>query len=313
MLKYFTYALVLTSLLVNLGCSKDGSSDSSGPVYTGKSTAAIITNENGKEIVTGTLSSDDSDNLSKVFNAANLETTQSEAFYKIAENIALTTKHLNESSSYFSAATETISGNCGGTAKINSSSETNVEITFSNFCDTDEFNTSGAKFSGKMSMSISGNDSRFQMSMALTNFSVVGKSNNVAVDMLMAGSMTMVVTSDETFSLTMTLVTQDNLTSQVSKSENFKIFLSGGDTITISGRMYDPEHGFVDLTTESPIKLNSVGEITSGELKATGLDSSATLAFEDDTFILSVDEDDDGTAESTETGTLESLGINSFV
>lgn len=299
-------AILFFTVVLVIGCSGGGSSGG-GPVYTGKTTPALITEENGKEIVVNSMESKESKQLGSVFGAAEVEDTSISYHYNVATNIASVVEKLNLSPDYYSAASETLTGNCGGTATVNSSSDTGATVTFSNFCDTASFDTSGATFTGAMSVSFSDAG----LSMTISNFSVKGTIDGVLVDVLMSG--TMVMSFDTDISITMSLITQDNISKQTSKIENFTLAVNSAGDTTIEGRIYFAKYGYVDLETVIPLEFSFTSGFSNGTLKASGSNgSNASISFSGNTYTLTIDIDGDGVADSTETGENASLDLAAF-
>jgi len=77
---------------------------------------------------------------------------------------------------------------------------------------------------------------------------------------------------------------------------------AGGDSVTIEGRFYHPDHGYVDVTTPTPFVVAS-GDSTplSGQLVVTGSNGSQArlTVLSSTTFQVEIDADGDGTDEST--------------
>ncbi len=77
---------------------------------------------------------------------------------------------------------------------------------------------------------------------------------------------------------------------------------AGSENVTITGRVFHPLHGYVDVTTPQPLVVVTGEDYpSSGEFVVTGAtNSSARLtALSATTFQLDVDEDGDGTYETT--------------
>jgi hypothetical protein len=81
----------------------------------------------------------------------------------------------------------------------------------------------------------------------------------------------------------------------------------GNENVTITGRVYHPLHGYVDVTTTQPLVVTSQDDYpSSGELVVTGAGNShgRITAVSATTFQVDVDEDGDGIYE-TAIGTFE--------
>ena len=119
----------------------------------------------------------------------------------------------------------------------------------------------------------------------------------------MSGSISMSV-GTSSFSMLMDVLLQDNATGEVVWINNFSITASenlSSIDITISGRIYHPDHGYVDFVTIQPIRVNDADiNASSAEMTITGANGSiARLTVIDNTqYRLEVDEDGDGTNEA---------------
>ena len=110
--------------------------------------------------------------------------------------------------------------------------------------------------------------------------------------------------------LTVDMLFKDNATTKVYKLENFAISRTTTigtvpfDDITITGRYYDPDEGYIDLSTPSTLRVINNGEWpSSGSLRGTGNNSSAILSEQSNTtYQLDVDTDGNGSVDFTENG-----------
>jgi len=116
---------------------------------------------------------------------------------------------------------------------------------------------------------------------------------------------------------------RDNNTKLVYKTEKLVITLTAGANYSdanISGRYYDPQYGYVDISTPTPLRINDGNYWpSSGVLKAigaagtltetTGINTSAsfTALSNPTTYQLDVDTDGDGAADITTTGLWSAL------
>ena len=115
---------------------------------------------------------------------------------------------------------------------------------------------------------------------------------------------------DNDIVLTIDMLFKDNATTKVYKLENFRIAQSSTidtisyEDITIDGRYYDPDEGYVDLSTPTTIRIiNNDQWPSSGSLRGTGNSSSATITAQSNTtYQLDVDSDGNGSVDSTESG-----------
>ena len=115
---------------------------------------------------------------------------------------------------------------------------------------------------------------------------------------------------DKDIVITLNMLFKDNVTSKVYKLEDFTITRStvngaiSYDDISLAGRFYDPDEGYISLSTLSTLRVINKGDWpSSGSLRAAGDQSSATLtAQSNSTYRLDVDIDGDGNLDSTDNG-----------
>jgi hypothetical protein len=115
-----------------------------------------------------------------------------------------------------------------------------------------------------------------------------------------------------TTTIELNCVLRDDTTKVAYKIQNFNIALTNGAghvDADISGRYYDPEQGYVDITTPTPLRINA-GDYwpSSGAFHATGdNDAAAFTALSNTTYQLDIDSNDDGTPDVTTTGAWSEL------
>lgn len=122
-----------------------------------------------------------------------------------------------------------------------------------------------------------------------------------------------------TETLTINMVTRDDLSGDTSKAENFvaiavfdNIFFPSFYTETISGRVFDSIHGYVDITTVTPLIFNSINQFfpDSGQLRLTGASNSSirVTAVSAMLVLLELDLNGDSTYDTTATLKWTDLG-----
>jgi len=116
----------------------------------------------------------------------------------------------------------------------------------------------------------------------------------------------------ERYTITANIVSQDKSTGKTTKTEPLAIMneerltsTSTSLTMIVSGRVFDPDHGYVDITTPTPLFFDTVTQLfpNSGQMLLTGTGNrsvrvtalSATLAT------LALDLDGNGVPENTAT------------
>ena len=107
-------------------------------------------------------------------------------------------------------------------------------------------------------------------------------------------------------------VLRDNGTKLAYKFENFNISLTNGSGYVdadITGRYYDPNDGYLDISTSTPLRIVGTDYWpTSGILKGAGDHDAATLTAQSNTsYQLDIDSNNDGAPDITTTGAWSGL------
>lgn len=110
-----------------------------------------------------------------------------------------------------------------------------------------------------------------------------------------------IATNTET--LTVNMVTRDNMSSEMAKAENLivvdvynNLFFPSSYTETITGRMFDSVHGYVDVTTVVPLVFSSINQLFpgNGQLLFTGAASARIRVTTLSAVLVKVELDLDG-------------------
>lgn len=100
---------------------------------------------------------------------------------------------------------------------------------------------------------------------------------------------------------TIDVVMRDNVQQKTYWVNHYVMVLTYGTTVdtgTLSGRYYDPDYGFVDITTMTPLTIPNTSLPTGGVVLFSGSASKAKLTFNSDqTTLLELDANNDGTYE----------------
>ena len=197
-----------------------------------------------------------------------------------------------------------LEGSCGGSAILsitadNAVGEFSGSITYNEFCEENEITSGEITFSG----AIDPDTLEFaSFTMVFDNLIVTGNNESFTT----TGQLTASITGSTTHTA-LDIIFEDNLTGQSVWFNNFTIDTTasevGGFTeITMAGQYYDWVHGFVTVTTVSPLRVIGSDEWPSGgEYILQGDNSSARIVvLSNTTFELSVDEDGDGNYDYTE-------------
>ena len=278
---YKKIVLLSSAILLNACLFGDGNENS--PVhYNGKTTPAEITKENGKEIATNGLSNQSLGGASANIDLVAVEPSIDSNFKSSKVSIVPVTvkiaqlfkeslgnpDNLNAASIGVAAAITTASGTCGGTYVLDRSESNNdFFATFENYCE------GSTTISG--SMSVTGNTFSYSQL----------RIRSVEYDVSMNGSMTFdTINPGNTGSMSFVanMDFRDNITNTTGRLEEYTITANIGDTdffITINGRIYHSDYGYVDITTITPLSFDSSTLELTGEIRFVGQNSAVTLKF----------------------------------
>ena len=115
-----------------------------------------------------------------------------------------------------------------------------------------------------------------------------------------------------TTTIKLNCILKNDTTKAAYKVENFDIALTNGagyvDAI-LSGRYYDPDQGYIDITTPTSLHINGTDYWPSnGVFHATGNNDAATFtALSNTTYQLDIDSNNDGSPDITTTGAWSDL------
>jgi len=276
---YKKIVLLSSAILLNACLFGDGNENS--PVhYNGKTTPAEITKENGKEIAANGLSNQSLGGTSAVFNSLDSDEQRSQvSIVPISVKIAQIFQEslsdpdeLEVASIGVAGAISSGTGNCGGSFSINSS-ETNSDFsaTYDDYCvGTGDFSTT---ISG--SISVSGNTFSYSQL----------RIRSIEFDVSMNGSMSFTTNlgnNSGSVSFIANMDFRDNITNTTGRLEEYSVTANVGDAdffITISGRIYHSDYGYVDITTITPLSFDSSTLELTGEIRFVGQNSAVTLKF----------------------------------
>ena len=206
---------------------------------------------------------------------------------------------------------DSFSGNCGGSASftVTSDDETGEfsgQFRFDDFCEDNE--TVDGTFSFAAAVDIQ--TSEWEFSMDFGRLSI----DDGIDSFTLSGDLSMSI--DESFThmvFQMNLVLRDNNTGETAWVNNLNMVMEDGAgyfDATVSGRYYDHELGYVDITTETPLRTFDGDEWpSSGSFVIEGANGgkARVTALSETTFQLEVDADGDNDYESLETLPWESI------
>jgi len=315
---------VCLSVLIS-GCGSGGG-ESSGLTYTGSTSPAMLTSSNSASLVGGAYTGGNSGIISGV--TAGLANHNFGASRRprslVLADVLLKFVHLTSVDDTLArpetAATvnnipgSTLHGNCGGTATVNGSYDDgdralSLTANLSNYCQN------GTTLNGTVGASgLAVADAQNKINISSISITLARLTASYGGDSFTAdGSMTIAPQAGYTYIannrvLTIDMLIKDNATAKVFKLENFMISesLNTGTSsyadITIAGRYYAPDGGYIDLSTPIIIRVMAGDDWpSSGSLRGTGNNSSATLtALDNNAYRFDVDTDNNGTADYTE-------------
>ena len=317
-LKVVTTFVVIGSMVIAYGCGGGGGGGgtSSGINYAGVTFQAIIDENNAIDISTGSLFGEEMGSNLNVLGAVSENTNPGKSplvfdiasyFQKVIHKIENSTK---QNAAYVGAIvseSETIAGSCGGSFFINVTADdqtgnTNGSLTFNNFCEP-EFKANG-------SMNLSGNinvntEEINYFEMTFNSINLI--SGQESIDM--KGSIDFNLQSSP-MRMTMSFVLKDNNLNKTYKYENFVYEYTQGFgfiDMTLTGRYYDHDSGYVIIATESPLRIYEYDLWpSSGTITAAGdLSTKARLiVIDSSSFFVEADTDGDGLYDDYSSGAL---------
>jgi len=195
-----------------------------------------------------------------------------------------------------------IGGSCGGTADVTGTVDPLTGIfsgaaTFSDYCDLGMTLNGGILFSGVSDQNLG---LITQLNLLFLNLSA---SDGIDIWSFTEGSITYVLAADFASETdTLNLVIRDDLLQKSYWLRNYLIKITYGvpDQATLSGRYYDPDYGYCDITTLVTIDVPDTTLPTAGVLLFTGDASHARFTFNaDQSTLLEVDANNDGVFETS--------------
>ena len=289
---YFGLFSALISLsLMGCGGGGGGGSAETPIIYTEITTQALITADNAEELLVGSyqgVSTYEGGSLAYGMSLESAEPQFSSLTLKATSSLREVMDRIDMSGFVSSSAarqvteSETIYGNCGGSASatINVNEVTgnfSGSITFNNFCEDGVTLGGRTSFAGNINPST---DSFTWFNMAFTNltFRAEGKAYT------MAGEMGFDFLSNTRARVTMNIRMRDDNTTKVYQLVNMVLNLTDHFSYlsaTMTGRYYDPVHGYVDMTTPVPLQIYYYEDWpTTGVLMIQGRNNTAaTMTF----------------------------------
>ena len=255
-------------------CSGGGSSNegSSGLTYSGETSPATITEDNAGTLATSAL---DAGSNGSAFNLTGLATLSGVdsgtdasdqpmllGFVRVLEDAVGDVDFAAVSEQNVSAAAQSengsLAGSCGGNASYSISGNSNTgefsgKFSFNGFCADGLTMNGSASFSGIVDMATDTLESFIFTFGAMT-------ATSGSESVTLKGRIAFTV-SDST--ITMNLTIKNNTNGWMCKVENYVMVVddqSSYTAISVSGRYYDQDYGYVELITNEPLRYYPAGE-----------------------------------------------------
>ena len=284
-----------------IGCGGGGGSNSSSSggsvTYNGSSSQVTISESNAESLATNAYENSNSmrsmQDSGDILSAVKGNNSGSQGSRPFSMALAQTVMDLmkqakinNPSASGLIAAvySESLPSDCGGSASMSgtmneSTLAFNITSTFSNYCTNGDGITGGVVTNGVMQMEGSFNQSRTSMTMDVTFNNFLVTLINTGVSAATSGTMEMTMSSSSA-TITMNMVMRDNSTENTYQVVNLLINMYGMSSneayFSMSGRFYDPDYGYSDITTEADFyMILSDNAPSDGTMLITGASGSA--------------------------------------
>ena len=330
---WFKVLSILFLFALISACGGGGGFGSSGLSYTGSTSPASLTSSNSANLLTNAYSGGDAATiLGGIGTAASLTNSVHDAPRRprglalsaalikfVSHSAAGGTPGAAKAAAVTDIPANTENGNCGGTATVSGSYDDvsgaiSLKATFNGYCQDDTNLNGSFSASGNAVTTSSSGFSISNISITVSNLTAdLASGDAFSAD----GTLSIVPQSgyssiDTNSVVTINLLLKDNTTTKVYKLENYNISQTATaayNDLVIVGRYYDPDEGYIDLTTPVTIRVMATDAWpSSGNLTGAGDNSSATLtALSGTTYQLDVDTDNNGTSDYTTTGLWSAL------
>lgn len=307
-------------LVVNLaGCDEDD-----GPAaisYSGLTTAAVIDSDNADDLAAGAIEGGQATSVienTDVLGAAvqvngsgpvgySRVMAVSELLLSSLDQLDLSDQSNGVSAGTVTTDTTTVYGTCdvGGSADItlrfdDVSLEFSGKVIYNDYCEND------VKISGTAQLEGDLDDTNYTLSL---DFSFDQLSVNNGVDSItLDGDISIVAPLFQDTTITTNLTLKDNTAEKVYKLENYVMVVTDHFTYVeavVSGKYYDPDYGYVDLSTESNFfRMKTEKHAYAGALLVTGHEGASggnsqamITALDATSYLIFVDADGDGNFE----------------
>lgn len=320
-LVFFLLAFCLVPLLN--GCGGGGSGGISisivdpAPAYKGKTTQALVTSDNAESLARGGLTGASLGYSvgNRTLRKATANATEKDlVLQSIAHAIKQSTRRIdfrNRPQQTRKAAKATgmkvvasatsfvYNGSSGGTASY-SLNINDANGTFSGFVSYAGYSSNGVTISGSADLlgSLDSNRDLIRLTVSTNSLSLNNGTYAITLTGVLSWGYNYAASSDS-MSLNLVLTDADGKTYWFKDYEAATIYSSGSLTQTVSGRYYDPDSGYVDLTTPTTLlAYYDTSWPAQGVVKFTGRDGSMSrLTFQTRKLSVEADTNGDGVIE----------------
>lgn len=292
--KYWAFLLAWTiascTLVVGCGGSSGGGDGGSSPglTYSGVTTQAVITSENSQTLAENAMNAGaGGSGISGIagLDAGNpAEDGTGRPFLvgmaMVMESAIAEVDWQSDAGQVPSSAIEsdadTVSGSCGGSFTYNIQVDTDTgtfsgRLAFNSFCEEGMTMSGSANFSGVVDLGTE------KLESCTVSFNAI-TSTYSSVSVTMGGRIHLAV-SGPTSSMTMDMMVRDDGSGRVCKIENYQMDITDWGTyaeITLNGRYFDPDYGYVELETTTAFVASYADEYPhTGQLVLTGENGDA--------------------------------------
>jgi hypothetical protein len=293
-------------------CGGSGGGGESSVTYTGVTTQAVVTDGNAAELATTAYQGGNSAGSLALVGVAGdsaggsgRETARALTVSRVLEDAVRAARFTSSSSRVVSGAVVSVSdtlgsGDCGGTASFSGTmndvtGEFHATFTFSGWCND------GVTVSGRVTASGTIDVNAGELVDLEFSFTVLTVADGIDT-FRGSGTITASFGTSEILTIDMDFESGDGT---IFRASNLSIAVSpttGGESVTVIGRVYHPVHGYVDVTTpQALVVLTGDTFPSSGEILVSGSSGSKArlVALPSTQFQIDVDANGDDTYEST--------------
>ncbi len=316
-LNYLATAIILSGLLHACGGGggsgdiiDDGGSPDNGVAFTGVTSQAQVTETNAPEFVgasltNGTAPGSSTSVVGVVTESDGAAGLSNPDLARLFVQIASAGIAPSVSTSVVGVVVGPVTENCSGGGTLSIEMDVNQsngsftgEVTLDGCVEGGQRNDGVMSFSGSYDLQAEAFDSALTFSFSALNITSPGTA--APIDITANGSMECDLTTiDTAFACTQDMDIRDNISGETFRSENLATVLSpttGGSAMNITGNFYHPDHGYVEIVTNTDLVwADGAAWPSSGVIRLLGRSgSNARITVIDDTqYTLEVDSDGD--------------------